>query len=68
MLQWLSAWGRGEMADAQVLGTCGAIREGSTPSVPTNRNRMQRNAPTSTLLVGAFFVSIQPFVQPLAAQ
>ena len=24
------------MADAQVLGTCGAIREGSTPSVPTN--------------------------------
>ena len=27
--------GRGEMADAQVLGTCGAIREGSTPSVPT---------------------------------
>ena len=27
--------GRGEMADALVLGTSGAIREGSTPSVPT---------------------------------
>ena len=28
-------WGRGEMADAQVLGTCGAIRKGSSPFVPT---------------------------------
>lgn len=27
--------GRGEMADALVLGTSGAIRKGSTPFVPT---------------------------------
>ncbi len=32
----IALWGRGETADAQVLGTCGAIREGSTPSVPTS--------------------------------
>ncbi len=30
------------MADAQVLGTCGAIREGSTPSVPTNTRAQYR--------------------------
>lgn len=30
------------MADAQVLGTCGAIREGSTPSVPTNTRAQRR--------------------------
>src|SRR3954452_15034057 len=38
--------GRGEMADAQVLGTCGAIRKGSSPFVPTNSIIAHKNAST----------------------
>ncbi len=52
------AWGRGEMADAQVLGTCGAIRKGSSPFVPTNSIITQKNASTTIDLVEAFLFYI----------
>jgi hypothetical protein len=56
------AWGRGEMADAQVLGTCEATREGSSPSVPTTKRPTLRQEARVSLFVSLLLASQQQCV------